>query len=81
MTQQIYQHDTMDSRRSAMQQRETAVLPSAALLNASETGLDGSGSRQLSRQTRKNPASLLGSFYGAGTGTLTLDLILGKDAL
>ncbi|HEV3170372.1 MAG TPA: site-specific integrase [Actinocrinis sp.] len=71
ITQQIYQHDTMDSRRSAMERMETAVLPSTTMLRASKAGLDGNGSRQNSRQTRKNPVSLLGSFDGAGTGTLS----------
>jgi integrase len=71
ITQQIYQHDTMDTRRSAMQRMETAVLPSATIMKASQDGDDGYGSRQSGRQTRKNPVSLLGSFYGAGTGTLT----------
>jgi integrase len=32
ITQQIYQHDTMDSRRSAMERMETAVFTSAAIL-------------------------------------------------
>lgn len=31
--------------------------------------------------TKKKPDTKPGSFYGAGTGTLTLDLVLGKDAL
>ncbi|MFJ2213475.1 tyrosine-type recombinase/integrase [Streptomyces sp. NPDC101062] len=80
ITQQIYQHDTMDSRRDAMQRVGKAVLPSVAIPRTSRIEDDGYGSRQSSRQTRKNPASLLGSFFGAGTGTLTLKTTVGGDA-
>ncbi|MET9222819.1 site-specific integrase [Streptomyces sp. NPDC003300] len=46
ITQQIYQHDTMDSRRDALKSMEGAYFPAAV------EG-DGNGSRQLSRQTSK----------------------------
>lgn len=73
ITQQIYQHDTMDSRRSAIERMGDAVLPAAITQRSLTNEIDGNGSRQLSRQTRKNPASLLGSFFGASTGTLNLN--------
>ncbi|WP_159054658.1 tyrosine-type recombinase/integrase [Streptomyces dysideae] len=61
ITQQIYQHDTMDSRRESLRLMEGAVLP-LVHDNTSTEGVDGYGSRQLSRQTPKSTlATLLGT--------------------
>lgn len=61
ITQQIYQHDTMDSRRNALQSMENAYFPShaedqftpAVSDHSLATVSDGNGSRQLSRQNEK----------------------------
>jgi integrase len=54
ITQEIYQHDTMDSRRVALRSMENAYFPSTIGNHSSSTTvLDGNGSRQLSRQSPK----------------------------
>lgn len=78
----IYEHSNLDDSRSVMSQVERALL--VASHRDDRPGIaagaaDGYRCRQLSRQTRKNPALWLGSFSGAGTGTLTLDLFHGKN--
>ncbi|MEU6757565.1 site-specific integrase [Streptomyces sp. NPDC046685] len=50
VTQQIYQHDTMDSRRDALSRMRVALIPSGGEVQAAGA-IDGSGSRQISRQT------------------------------
>ena len=56
ITQQIYQHDTMDSRRLSLEGMETAVLPQSPRVRQEMLTVeaDGYGSRQLSRQTQKS---------------------------
>lgn len=61
ITQQIYQHDTMDSRRTALERMERALIPNKSEADEAHTSalgtpmveVDGNGSRQLSRQTPK----------------------------
>ncbi|WP_327402349.1 site-specific integrase [Streptomyces sp. NBC_01288] len=81
-TQELYQHGDSSTNRNALERMESALIPEKPIQRESSrtlaTVFDNSGCRQLSRQTRKNPTRWLDSFPGAGTGTLTLDLILGK---
>ena len=72
-TQQIYQHDDMDSRLAALGKVEELLRRSV--------GGGSERSRQVSRQD-----TFLGEIFttpisGAGEGTLTPGLVLGKDAL
>ncbi|MFJ1958269.1 tyrosine-type recombinase/integrase [Streptomyces microflavus] len=61
ITQQIYQHDTMDSRREALKLMEgvaveTQQTDKSESLEAVVAVVDGNGSRQVSRQTQKMAA-------------------------
>ncbi|MFI5746561.1 tyrosine-type recombinase/integrase [Streptomyces sp. NPDC051644] len=88
-TLELYQHGDIASSRNALERMETALLPAIGepeIRQVESSGslarlVDGSGSRQVSRQIRKTSAFLLKFFSGAGTGTLTLDLVLGKNNL
>jgi integrase len=81
ITQQIYQHDTLESRRASLGRVEAvlrAVDPSDGDTQAEEPGyleavIDGNGSRQFSRQTREFGARLTSFTSGRSGGTRTPD--------
>jgi len=85
-TQEIYQHSDNEAQREALQLAEHHLLPQD---NTTQTVrprslvrfIDSNGSCQNGCHQRKNPTLWSGSTSGASTGTLTLDLFLGKEAL
>jgi integrase len=81
ITQQIYQHDTLESRRASLGRVEAvlrAVDPSDGDTQAEEPGyleavIDGNGSRQFSRQTREFVDRLVSITSGTPGRTRTYD--------
>jgi integrase len=78
-TQEIYQHDDMTQRRSVIERLEHALSQPKQKSDTVWYRLSADRSRQLSRQVRDVVASIESSISGAGRGTLTPGLILGKS--
>lgn len=78
-TQEIYQHDNMEQRRSSLQ-----LVASVLAQTKNDTlryRLDRVRCRQVCRQATSFVDNVTSIISGAGGGTLTRGLILGKDAL
>jgi hypothetical protein len=81
ITQQIYQHDNMVSRRESLTRVETALQQASDTddaAQAKEPGqrgnvTDGNGSRQLSRQATNFVDTFTSFLSGRGSGTRTCD--------
>lgn len=83
-TQELYQHDSAEERRASLELVETALLgEDKSLPRVHEEGFEehggGGRSRQVSRQTAVSAVNTTTSVSGAGNGTLTHGLILGKS--
>ncbi|MEV0473775.1 tyrosine-type recombinase/integrase [Streptomyces prunicolor] len=84
VTQQIYQHGSMDSRRKAVSMLEVAltrIAPNTKALQDKSprepmNGADGNGSRQVSRQINKVVDRATSFLSGATIGIRTRDLFL-----